>query len=393
MTLSRGASTIPPVGAPPRRRSRLSRSGRRAYDDLKADEAEVDHILGLWPRACEGAGLCHEVDTVSGATVTTPRIVDVTLGPPLILIVRLLPGHVPADAVEVAYRIGAAFGARTTRCTPHGPTHVRFEFRADDPLAAEIPLLEVPGTHLGRSEDGDDLVDDWARMPHTVVQGVTRSGKSGWLYAQLAQLARRDHTVVAGSDPSGLLWRPWAAHRDPGLRVGGLASVEAHAALLERLIADMDRRIKLIPPDRDTVELGPSNPLLVVVLEEYPGLLRAADAADRKLGARVRAGVSRLLAEGHKAGVRVVIVAQRAESNVIGGFERAMCGLRLSFRVDNADSLRLLHPGAAVDRLDEHMSAPAGVALLTGPGAGLVRIRGPWIGGYPAYTTAVTTAT
>lgn len=374
---------------------RYSAAGRAARMDFKADEALVDHLCGLWPRVCEGVELIHRVDTVTGPTITTPRLVDITLGNPLVLIVKLLPGQLLTDVEAVAHRIAPVLGARRMRVTPvWDRVHVRLELLQDDPLELPVPFTIAEGghTYLGRDEQGRELVDDWASMPHAVVQGVTRSGKSAWLYAQLAQLAARPDTLVAGSDPSGLLWRPWERHRQPRWRVSGLADVGAHDRLLQELVADMDRRIRYIPAHRDTVDLGPDTPLTVVMLEEYPGLLRAADQVDKKIGASIRSSVARLLAESHKAGYRVVLVAQRAESNVIGGFERAMCGFRLSFRVDNADSIRLLHPGLAVDRVDEHMTAPAGVALLTAPGTSLVRLRGPWIGGFERYSNAVRTA-
>lgn len=369
-------------------------AARAAREDIRADEAFVDRLCELWPRVCEGVGLIHRVDTVTGPTITTPRIIDITIGPPLIFVVHLLPGQLLADVQAVGHRIAPVLGGRRLRLTQAGGRHVRIEVLADDPLEHTVPYTIATGgrTFLGRDEQGVELVDDWAQMPHAIVQGVTRSGKSAWLYSQLGQLARRPDTLVAGSDPSGLLWRPWERRWGHDWRVGGLADVDAHARLLEKLVIDMDRRIRYIPEHRDTVELGRDCPLIVCVLEEYPGLLRAADAADKKLGQRIRGCVSRLLAESHKAGMRVILVAQRAESNVVGGFERAMCGFRVSFRVDNADSIRLLHPSIAVDRLDEHMTAAPGVALLSAPGIGLSRFRGPWIGGFSAYSTAVANA-
>ena len=47
----------------------------------------------------------------------------------------------------------------------------------------------------------------WTRQADTVVQGVTRSSKSGWTYGALAQMAGRPELLIAGCDPAGLLWR------------------------------------------------------------------------------------------------------------------------------------------------------------------------------------------
>lgn len=373
------------------RYSLLTRAGRQARADLAATTVEVDRLGEAWRRACEGAGAAQRIDTVSGPTICTPRLTHVTLGPPLVLIVQLLPGQLAADLDALGYRIAPMLGGRTLRIDPRGPIHARVELVTADLLTDPVPY--TPGhdqrAQLGRTEHGLDLAADWAALPHAVVQGATGSGKSWWLYAQLAHLAHRPHTLVAGCDPSGLLWRPWAGRPAGGLRISGLADVDAHAVMLERLVAEMDARIRRIPPDRDSIPVGHQAPLIVVVLEEYPGLLGAADSLDKKLGARIRAAVRRLLAESRKAGLRIVLVTQRADANTIGAFERGQCGWRLSFRVENADALRMLHPSAAAELVDEHMSAAPGVALLTAPGQALTRLRGPAIGGYAAYARLV----
>jgi S-DNA-T family DNA segregation ATPase FtsK/SpoIIIE len=96
-----------------------------------------------------------------------------------------------------------------------------------------------------------------------------------------------------------------------------------------------------------------------------------------------------LLAEAHKVGYRVVIACQRAEAAIIGAAELAQCGGRLSFRVDSADSVKLLHPDAVADSVAGHTSSPPGFALCSWPGRPLSRLRGPFIGDYGAFVRAV----
>ena len=87
------------------------------------------------------------------------------------------------------------------------------------------------------------------------------------------------------------------------------------------------------------------------------------------------------------------MIAQRAESNLIGGAERDQCDGQLTFRVGSMESVRLLHPDAHLDLVAGHDTAPDGVALLTWPGVpGLVRARAPWIGGYEQYCRRITAA-
>jgi DNA segregation ATPase FtsK/SpoIIIE-like protein len=265
-----------------------------------------------------------------------------------------------------------------------------------DPLAGVLALDAAPGGSprvvLGRDEGGVELaVDDAADLPHLIVQGQTRSGKSTWLYALLVQLVRQQRVIVAGVDPSGITLRPFAGTRHARWQASGLSDLDALEGVLVALVDDMDTRLAAMPLDRDILPVSDEYPLVVTVLEEYPALLRALDAADPKQGKRCRALVARLLAESHKVGHRVVIAAQRAEAGIVGAAERAQCGGRLSFRVDSADSVKLLHPDAELLAAG-HTAAEPGIALCSWPGRPLTRMRGPFLGGYREYSAAITAA-
>lgn len=368
---------------------------RREY---RYDQTLADDIVWAWRCACEGAGLIQQIDTAVGPSIVTPRLVDITLGPPTILIAQLLPGQIAADIRRAGYRIAGHLGAVMLRVEPHGLRHVRVELLQKDPLhgllALQLPRRE-PGTLLGIDEGGLALVEHFAQSAHTIVQGVTRSGKSVFTYGVLAQLAADPAAIVAGCDPTGLLWRPFAGSRHADWQVSGVADHRAHEALLARLVDEMDRRIAALPLDRDTIEIGLDTPMILVVLEELAGLLRCMDGAKsgkEDPGKTFRAAMARLLAEGAKVGIRVLILVQRAEAAIIGAFERAMCSLRISFRVDNRASVELLHPGTPTELADQHTTALPGIALMSAPGRDLTRFRAPYLGGYAEYARAVATA-
>lgn len=359
------------------------------------DLYEADRLTDTWRRACEGVGLVQHVETVTGTTVVTPKIIDITLGTPTTFIVRLLPGQLMTDVAEVGHRLAPALGATRLRLSPRGDMWVRVELMTHDALSAIVPFPEFPLTSvqdtvlLGIGEDAFPIEQSWAAAPHTVVQGVTGSGKSWWTYSLLAQLATPKDVIVCGSDPSGLLFRPFKGSRHEAFQVSGLAEPMRHIELAQAVVEEMDRRVTALPEHLDQIEVSEDLPLLVVIFEEYPGLLRALDQVDSKLGKQMRSLVSRLLAEGRKSGIRVLLITQRAEANIIGGFERAMCSLRISFRTDNRDAVRLLHPDALAEEGDRHMTAAPGVALLTSPGLPLTRFRGPSIGSYQTYCQTV----
>jgi S-DNA-T family DNA segregation ATPase FtsK/SpoIIIE len=176
-----------------------------------------------------------------------------------------------------------------------------------------------------------------------------------------------------------LLLAPWARRwHDVPAPVLGTLDPSRYMFALDQVVQEMDRRIAAMPRGRDSVQLGPACPILLTILEEFPGVLRLVDGVDARLGKSVRALVGRLLAEGRKAGIRVVLITQRADAAIVGAYERGQASHRISFRVDSADGLRMLHPDLPVDAAAEHSTAPAGVALLTAPGVPLTRLRFPY---------------
>ncbi len=114
--------------------------------------------------------------------------------------------------------------------------------------------------------------------------------------------------------------------------------------------------------------------MIVVVLEEYPGLLEALSSFDAgqkpadRLRPRVEGAVARLLREGAKVGVRVILISQRMDASIVGGASRSQLGYRITMRVDNMDGIRMLHETATAEDVAEVVSFPPGRALVQAPG-------------------------
>ena len=367
---------------------------RRADRDRRWADADIrESIVWTFRDACIGAGVALAVDSpVAGTSFRTPIVTRIELGPPVRLTVRMLAGQVPAQLAAVGRLIAPHLGGIALRVHDRGHGWAQVDILTVDPLAAMLPLnLARPGLLIGRDEGADDVAVDHPRdLPHMIVQGQTRSGKSIFTYALLAQVARCSDVEIAGVDPSGITLRPLAGTRHDRIALG-LADHDGIEAVFVELVAEMDRRLAAMPADRDILPTDDTTPVIVVVLDEYPALLRALDATktrDRDRGKAVRAMVARLLAESHKVGLRVVLIAQRAEATIVGAAERAQCAGRLSFRVDSADSVKLLHPDGDTVAA-EHTAAPPGIALCSWPGRPLTRLRAPYIGGYGEFVAAV----
>jgi len=90
----------------------------------------------VWRLACIGSGLCTVVNAASGPTQTTPTLVDVTLGPPTMLIVEPQPGQLAADIRNLAHRLAGTLGAVAPSVESHGPLAFR-RFVDHVPAAAQ----------------------------------------------------------------------------------------------------------------------------------------------------------------------------------------------------------------------------------------------------------------
>lgn len=359
---------------------RLWALGRR---DRADDERAVDELVWTWRSSCIGAGLHTITHTATGPTEVVPRLVDVTLGPPLVLIVELLPGQIVADVRAVAHRLAGPLGAVALRVEPRGLRHVRVECLTADPLLGDVDRADpVPSScdpvMLGRDEQARPVTIALPESAHIVMQGASGSGKSTGLYGLLSQLVIAPDVMVVGSDITGLTLAPWAARPGmPGWCALGTRAPAAHVAVLDRLVDEMDDRIAAMPPGYDAVPITRTTPLIVAVLEEFAGLARLLATMNKDLEKRARAQLGRLFGESRKAGIRLVMISQRTDAAIVGSFERAQCSHGISFRTDGLAALAMLHADADKAIAAEHATARPGIALLSAPGDPLRRLRCP----------------
>lgn len=278
------------------------------------------------------------------------------------------------DADDVTAKVGpiaAAYEATSFAARWISPAEVRLRLTLTDPLAvvrvSEVTTGSDPVV-LGYDASGDPVLFDVTEAAHTAIQGMTRSGKSVLTYGLLSGLAHREDVVVVGCDPSGLLLAPWAetSARGASLIALGTGDLAAHAAVLDALTDEMDRRIGVLRAlrtdklDAMTAEL----PAVVVVLEEYPGLLGAARLADRDLATRIERSVGRLVKESAKVGFRLLVLAQRMSAKAIDTDDRSNFGSRITLRVDSAEAVTMLHDRDAAPPIAQVQAWPPGIGLV-----------------------------
>jgi len=356
--------------------------------------------------AAAGLGLADDTQSCAGLPgLRSPQLYHVRFLDDCVQVyVQMLPGQLMADYEERSAELAEAMGgvSLTWRHRAHG--YIVGTLRYRDPLAGQVPLptlvpaARVDRVLIGLLDSGRSLTVRLDQIAHMIVQGATRSGKSRFIYGLLSQLAQCSDVRISGSDVTGLLLRPFVGTRHGDDLALGTRNIAEHAQVLERLVAVMDDRIARIPDDVDVLPVDEHDPYEVVVIEELPGLIRAAEAVDalhkgdRKyvpLVGRIRSAYGRLMAEGAKVGFRVVIVMQRADASIIGGFERGQATFRITFPVLDPASVQMLHPSCDTETAARHATEKAGIALVSGPGVPLARMRSPQMGDYASFRSNV----
>lgn len=348
----------------------------RRRDETQTADIELREALKWSFRdACVGAGVSRAVDSpIAGTSVRTPRVTNVQLAlSPVRLTVQLIPGMGPEELARAGRLIAPHLGGIALRVTDRGHGWVLVDILTTDPLAGSHTTIPwVSGIYLGRDEHGQDVTVP--ELPHTLVVGSTGAGKSTQVYSLITQSLMKPHTRVCGIDPSNTTLRGFPRED----AVCGLGDPEAIEGFLTDLVAELDRRMSALPADSDLLPISDEYPRTLIVLEEYVSLIRALEIADKKLCTRVRGLIARILLEGRKVRMSVLTVAQRPDANYLGGLERAQHGLRIAFRLDTAEGLKMTIP-EAVDQAAEHAAAPAGVALVAMPGRPLTRLQAPYV--------------
>lgn len=241
---------------------------------------------------------------------------------------------------------------------------------------------------IGMLETGEPFILDFSMAAHSAIQGSTRSGKSVLCHSILAWLSRYENVRIAGIDPSGILLAPWADDTD--WIALGTGDVNAYVTVLDNLVQEMDRRIAedLREKGLDKLEdFTPELPLIVLVLEEAPGIFDAVESADAAEGLKpaerrlpkIRRSLSRLVSESAKIGTRVLILSQRFDADVIGGRQRSQFATAITMRVPDMTAVRMLHTDCPDDIAALVPHFPPGVGIVERPGAPLQRFKAAYL--------------
>ncbi|MFE1857102.1 FtsK/SpoIIIE domain-containing protein [Streptomyces anandii] len=301
----------------------------------------------------------------------------------LTVTVRLHAGQTPATYLKAADALVHAWRVYAVRVTSPERGMVLLAAMATDPL--QLPGLatapaELLSALIGALETGGAWVMNLRLVPHWLIAGATRSGKSTLLARLITQLAPQ-HVALVGIDCKGGM--------ELGLfagRLSALATCRREAvAVLSALVVDMQERMNACRTAgvRSVWELPDKlRPVPVVVLvDEIAELYLSDGTRESKAEAEQCSTLLLRIAQlGAALGLHLVVAGQRVGSDLGSGVTalRAQLGGRICHRVNDPGTAEMTLGDLNKDAVAVAQAITPeerGVAVCTGLDGGWSRAR------------------
>ena len=346
------------------------------------------------------------------------QIADKTVGP-VVTRFELAPG--PGVKVgrisSLADDLALAMKAQSLRIVAPIPGKAAVGIEVPNPTPRMVYIRELIGSGefrragrtlpvvLGRNLEGDEVVDDLAKMPHLLIAGATGSGKSVCINAIITSLIYAyppDRLKLLMIDPKMVELSMYASLPHLGLPV--VTSHHKAASVLKWAVWEMERRYKLLHANgaRNVADFnrkvtdgktlkGPRETLAtqaglqreLPMDGEYSGgvlpyiVLIVDELADLMLTVQgeIETPLASLAQKARAIGIHLILATQRPSVNVITGLIKANFPCRVAFRVSaKVDSRTILDQNGAETLLGN------GDMLFLPPGkSDLLRVQGAFI--------------
>lgn len=221
-------------------------------------------------------------------------------------------------------------------------------------LSPDHPIL------LMVDEDGERLEVTLSDMAHVLIAGVTRSGKSITVNNLLSACSLMHSVRLRIIDANLGTVAPWwrTAHT-----VCDDIDLGRPTEILQEVREEMEKRKALfwqLRTDKLT-QFTPDLPIEVLVIDELANYAKHPDKKKREL---FLAELLAVASQGHKFGVRIVLITQKPEADILPTSIRTNLSARICHRVDTVEDFKHAFPGAAdMDITAADRSMPAGVAI------------------------------
>ncbi|MGW6012838.1 FtsK/SpoIIIE domain-containing protein [Streptomyces sp. NPDC055210] len=301
----------------------------------------------------------------------------------LTVVVRLHAGQTPATYLKAADAFVHAWKVHAVRVTSPERGLVLLTATATDPLLRP-GLATAPAALLsalvGVLESGGAWVMDLRLIPHWLIAGATRSGKSTLLARLITQLAPQPVALIGIDCKGGMELGLFTS------RLSVLATCRREAvAVLDALVVDMQDRMNACRSAgaRSIWELPETlRPVPVVVIVDEIAELYLSDGRRESKAEAEQCSVLllRLAQLGAALGLHLVVAGQRVGSDLGPGVTalRAQLGGRICHRVNDSGTAEMTLGDLNKDAVAVAQSITAterGVAVCTGPDGGWSRAR------------------
>ncbi|XUL89441.1 FtsK/SpoIIIE domain-containing protein [Streptomyces galilaeus] len=301
----------------------------------------------------------------------------------LTVTVRLHAGQTPMTYMKAAEALVHAWRVHAVRVTSPERGLVLLTATAADPLQrpglATAPA-ELLSALIGVMESGGAWVMNLRLVPHWLIAGATRSGKSTLLARLITQLAIQPVALVGIDCKGGMELGLFAR------RLSALATCRREAvAMLSALVVDMQERMSVCRSAgvRSIWELPEKlRPIpVVVIVDEIAELYLSDGTRESKAEAEQCSTLLLRLGQlGAALGLHLVVAGQRVGSDLGPGVTalRAQLGGRICHRVNDPGTAEMTLGDLSKDAVAVAQTITAeerGVAVCTGPDGGWSRAR------------------
>ena len=209
---------------------------------------------------------------------------------------------------------------------------------------------------VGKDNSGMSMICDIAEMPHCLVAGTTKSGKSvclnTFIISLLYHFSPRDLRFVL-MDPKRLEFGPYEGI--PHLAMPVITDKDDFPGALSWVYEEMERRYKIFETygvrdfDRLNKKLVEDKkaklPYLIMICDEFGDWFSGATP-------EVEDQIQKIAAKARAAGIHVVLAAQRPSKDVIKGTIKANFDTRLAFRVSSFEDSKIILGNGGAEKLE-----------------------------------------
>ena len=237
----------------------------------------------------------------------------------------------------------------------------------------KLPLM------LGKSIDGEMVIDDLVRMPHLLIAGSTGSGKSVCVNTLIMSLLFRylpTQMRFVMIDPKMVELTPYDGI--PHLVRPVVTNPNDAAGVLLGCVAHMERRYKMMSEvqaknleqynEKARATGDPELPFLVIIIDELADLMITSPK-------EVEASIMRLAQMARATGMHLILATQRPSADVLTGLIKVNVPARIAFAVSSGIDSRTILDSMGAERLTGN-----GDMLFYRPGLSkATRLQGPYI--------------